>query len=124
MNPGKIAGANHDFGAPRDWNERLQGPCATLPVAKRVGQMGVELASAWYPSPEEIDAMRQGCPVILTILGSQHPVVMMGVAAIPAAAEQMCFHGNTAREGCPQCAAEDAGIDARLVIPSDFGKKQ
>lgn len=120
MNPGKIAGANRGMTKPVGWDEARHGPCATLPVL----DTGETLQSAWFPSPEEIAAIQQGCPVILNVWGQRQPVVAIGVAPTPDAAEQMCFHGNTVRSGCSLCAAEDAGIDARLVVPSDFGKNQ
>ena len=37
------------------------------------------MVSAWQPSPEEIEAQRAGAPVLLRVLGTQHPPAMVYV---------------------------------------------
>ena len=37
------------------------------------------MVSAWRPSPEEIEAQRAGAPVLLRVLGTQHPPVLVYV---------------------------------------------
>lgn len=123
MNPGKIAGANWVFGAPPDWDAAAQGDCGALPVLNLKTPAGTQLQSAWFPSPEELGAMNQGCPVILTIHGKSHPVVEVGVAPVPGAAEMMCDHGHTIAEGCKACEAlgpPGAKIDREQVDPRIF----
>lgn len=116
MNPGKIAGANHDFGKPKTWDDATQGECVTLPVLNT----GTTLQSAWFPSAEELGAMNQGCPVVLTIWGRQHPVVAVGVAPTPDSAEMMCDHGRTIAQGCERCRNPHARIDLDQVNPKLF----
>lgn len=41
------------------------------------------MQTAWFPSPDELDALKSGAPLILTILGSGHPPVMLGVGEVP-----------------------------------------
>lgn len=75
MMPGEIRFATRALGAPADWDAEKQGECMTLPIRDRDGTM----QSAWYPSEEEIAALILGKPVILTIWGSAHPPVSVGV---------------------------------------------
>lgn len=117
MNIGKIDGATRELGKPPNWDQATQGPCLALPVRDD----GPIMQSAWYPSPEEIEAMQRGCPVILTVWGRGHPPVNVGVSPTPSAAEQMCDHGKTAAEGCLTCAAADA---PEVLIAPASNKKQ
>lgn len=41
------------------------------------------MASAWIPSPEELELLNRGHPVILQILGRAHPVVAVSVSDHP-----------------------------------------
>lgn len=132
MNPGKIAGANHIFGKPADWDESIKGSCAPLPTLNSpLPQGGSVLQSAWFPSPEEMEAMLQGCPVLLNVYGKNHPVVAIGVAPTPDAAEMMCDHGHTVAEGCAACGAlvpagariEPDQVDPRLFVPGSRKKQ-
>lgn len=117
MNPGKINGANHIFGDPPGWDHGREGQCGALPVLNT----GQQLQSAWYPSPDEMAALTLGCPVILSIWGQKHPVVSIGVAPIPEAAQMMCEHGATAAEGCRKCEApENSTIPDDQVAPTLF----
>jgi len=69
MNPTTIRNANRVMQPPRDWDESKNGPCAPLPVL----YTGEFFQSAWLPDPQEIECMRAGAPVIVTIWGQQLP---------------------------------------------------
>lgn len=73
---------------------------ATRVIGQRQGYMGLPLRditidctvngpntpameTAWLPTPEEIAAIVCGAPVILRILGTQHPPVMIYTGDIP-----------------------------------------
>lgn len=42
------------------------------------------MVTAWLPTPDELAALNAGAPIHLTILGTQHPPVMLGVGKVPA----------------------------------------
>ena len=41
------------------------------------------MQTAWLPTPDEIEAIQSGAPIILTVLGTVHPPVMMSVGREP-----------------------------------------
>jgi hypothetical protein len=41
------------------------------------------METAWEPTPEELEALNAGAPVILRILGTQHPPVIVYVGEVP-----------------------------------------
>lgn len=41
------------------------------------------METAWEPTPEELEALNAGAPVILRILGTQHPPVQVYVGEVP-----------------------------------------
>jgi len=69
VNPTTIPGANRVFQPPRDWDVERQGPCEPLPVL----DSGEFFQSAWMPEPAELECMRAGAPVIITIWGRNLP---------------------------------------------------
>lgn len=81
MTPAKISGANVNFGAPENWNEKLHGACATLPVRVADLEGSKVCQSDWCPSRDELDAMISGHAVILTVWGHQ-PVVSLSVEKV------------------------------------------
>ena len=42
------------------------------------------MVTAWEPTPAELAALNAGAPVLLRVLGSQHPPVMIDVGTVPA----------------------------------------
>lgn len=79
MNKSTVDGANHKFTAPRGWESRGgpdMGPCGDLDV--RVDFVGstYTFTSAWVPTEAELDRLRAGKPVLLTIVGAQPPVAL------------------------------------------------
>lgn len=83
MHIGRIADATHILGAPDDWDKQKQGHCAGLPVRKEVTNVGLQMTSAWLPTPEEIARIAAGAPIYLTVVGGMHPPVAMTVGPIP-----------------------------------------
>lgn len=41
------------------------------------------MQSVWEPTPDEIAAIMAGAPIMLTVLGTAHPPVMVGVGELP-----------------------------------------
>ena len=84
MNPIDRKDASRRMTPPKDWNEDADGPCGVLAIADVAGGDGMNwMESLWKPTPEEIDALVAGHPVILMIGGWAHPVVSISVAASP-----------------------------------------
>lgn len=71
MKPGHIHGATRFFGG-----ENLQ----TLAVREdKLDNGGTVLTSAWFPTPDEMARMLDGAPVYLSIMGNNHPAVLLEV---------------------------------------------
>lgn len=96
MKPGKIANMTRALGAPIGWDHEKQGVCGTLPIRDDQDRAGHSMTSAWYPSPEEIEAMKNGAPVLLNVLGTIHPPVALSV-------------GNPSEAERPDCAVDING---------------
>jgi len=41
------------------------------------------MQTAWLPTPEEIEAINSGAPIILTVIGTAHPPVRMETGESP-----------------------------------------
>jgi hypothetical protein len=78
--PGRIAGANIDFGKPSDWDDTAH--CATLPVRQAICDGAPVMISAWHPTPDELVQLNAGESVHLMIWGTSHPVVALGVGDV------------------------------------------
>ena len=77
MIPGAIQGATKSYGKPAGMTD---DECGSLLV--REGHEGdwPTMTSAWYPTPEEVERLRAGAPVYLTIFGAGgHPPVALSV---------------------------------------------
>lgn len=52
----------------------------SLPIRDEILENGTPcMTSHWEPTPDELEKLNQGKKVSLTILGSGHPPVMLGV---------------------------------------------
>ena len=78
----KHPNANRDYGAPKDWNEERDGPCASLPAIHRPGCNMIHLAF----TPEEIEALRNGGSFQLAIWQDVMPVLSPDVTTWPGVA--------------------------------------
>lgn len=85
MEIGRITGATRRFGAPTNWDATQNGPCGTLVIRDEIVQGCAYMTSAWLPSQEEIAKLAAGAPLLLSINGTVHPVVMLGVGEPPSA---------------------------------------
>lgn len=48
------------------------------------GTLGTQaMQSAWFPTPKELEALLNGAPIILTVLGTAHPPVKLDVGLAP-----------------------------------------
>ena len=81
MISGRIEGATRVLGnsqgylglAVRDEiiNERVTGPETRA------------MSSAWFPTPDELAALNAGAPLIITLVGTEHPPILVTVGASP-----------------------------------------
>jgi hypothetical protein len=69
---------NKVLGAPPNWDQS-KTYCNALPVTSVVDGERVSLVSYWQPTPEELDAIKAGAPIMLWIHSAVHPVVSLGV---------------------------------------------
>lgn len=83
MTPGRIEGATRRIGPPKGWDKAKEGPCGNLLVRDMPTASGNVMVTAWLPNTDELARMVAGASVYLTVLGSQHPVVAMGVGNAP-----------------------------------------
>lgn len=77
---------------------RIKG--ATRVVGQRQGYLGLPLrdelvtdkvngentpsmVTAWEPTPDELERLQRGAPVLLRVLGNIHPPVMISVGEVP-----------------------------------------
>lgn len=78
MNPGRINQATRDLGPPPGVNEN---ECDRLWIKDIDDGRFTAMQSAWIPTAEEIDALMQGKPIILTVFSTVHPMISLGVAS-------------------------------------------
>lgn len=76
----RIPAATRDIGKPEGWVEDVHGPCATLPVRDEEHDGIRYMVSAWEPTPEELEALKNGGSIRLMVAGYIHPVVALAVA--------------------------------------------
>lgn len=81
MNPVDITGRTRAIGAPRNWDQQLDGVCGVLCVRDGIDlQSGARtMTSAWQPTNDDLRLLAEGLPVLLTIFGAVHPVVSLGL---------------------------------------------
>lgn len=82
MIPARIANATRTLGQPVDWD--AETPVGTLWIRDEMVEGVNFMRSAWTPTPAELDRLRTGATVILSIAGVSHPVVNMEVGEPPA----------------------------------------
>jgi hypothetical protein len=41
------------------------------------------MQTVWMPTPDELAALNAGAPIMLTVVGTGHPPVMIGVGELP-----------------------------------------
>lgn len=80
----RIIGHTRYLGAPVGWEPEKHGPCGHLAVRDISTHAGPAMQSAWEPTPSEIERIKAGASIILTVIGSVHPPVALTVGEIPA----------------------------------------
>lgn len=76
MRPHPINPCTRVMGAPAE----MADECGDLQISDQHDAVwGNCMHSAWLPSPEEREAILNGQPIILRIVGTRHPVVAMWV---------------------------------------------
>lgn len=79
-----IEGRTRYLGKPLGWEPERDGHCGSLAVRDEITSAGHSMASAWEPTPEELDKLNRGAKVILWVVGSAHPPVAVEVGQPPA----------------------------------------
>jgi hypothetical protein len=76
-----ISKRSRAIGAPKDWDQSLDGGCGVLPVRDGVDLMSGArtMTSAWKPDANDLMFLNKGLPILLTIFGVVHPVVSLGI---------------------------------------------
>jgi hypothetical protein len=85
MQAGRIDNATRVLFAPSDWDKEKHGTCGSLAVRDEKTTAGMVMTSAWFPTEREIDRIRAGAPIYLSIIGEVHPPVSMSVGPPPRA---------------------------------------
>lgn len=81
MQIGHIAGATRVLGKSQGY---LGLPLRDVTINCSVGGENTPaMETAWIPLPHEIAAIAAGAPIILRIIGSEHPPVMLEVGTPP-----------------------------------------
>lgn len=83
MMPGRIPNATRRLGAPADWDKGKQGACVGLAIRDDTTTAGPGMTSVWHPTPEELERLKAGAGVYLTVLGMVHPPISMSVGSAP-----------------------------------------
>ena len=79
MRPGRIDGATHNFGAPKNWDPDRDGYCGVLPVRMESDGSNLWMVSSWEPTKEELQLLLAGGTVHLRLSAPAHPVVSLSV---------------------------------------------
>jgi hypothetical protein len=83
VHSGRINHSTRTLGAPPGWDHDKQGQCGHLAIRDVMTMAGTAMQSVWFPTPGELERLKAGAPVYLTILGLVHPPVAMEVGRVP-----------------------------------------
>lgn len=72
MIPNRIEGATHRLGKPQGWEGDEERGCAHLWIRKD----GDVFMSSWEPTPKELEILKAGGSIRLSIVGGQPPVML------------------------------------------------
>lgn len=81
MQIGRIEGATRVLGKSQGYLGLPIRDC-TMPTTVDGPETPV-MQTAWLPTPDEVAAIVAGAPIILSVIGTGHPPVMVGVGAVP-----------------------------------------
>lgn len=79
MNKTQHRSNNGVLGAPAGWDQATL-PVDALPITRTTYDGVDAIVSFWRPTPDEIDALKNGALVMLSVIGSAMPPVAIGVA--------------------------------------------
>jgi len=79
---GRIQNATRVLGAPANWDQKVL-PCGALPILDAPSGAGIQMISAWEPTPQELLKLVAGAPVYLNVFGTIHPPVAVFVGEPP-----------------------------------------
>ena len=83
MHAGRIQGATLILGAPKEWDRDRDGFCGGLAVRQETTTAGATMVSAWLPTPDEIERIREGAPIYVYVVDTVHPPITVGVGPRP-----------------------------------------
>lgn len=81
MHIGRIAGCTRVLGKSQGYLGLPVRDTAVIDSAS--GNKTHAMETAWFPDPKELEALQNGAPVILRILGQGHPPVMIETGEVP-----------------------------------------
>lgn len=74
MNIGRITGCTRVLGKEQGYKGLpVRDGQYTMPT----GEVYASIETAWFPTPDELEAMIAGAPIIVQLLSSQHPPIML-----------------------------------------------
>lgn len=79
MNKTQHRSNNGVLGAPAGWCQETL-PVDALPITRTTYDGVDAIVSFWRPTPEEIEALKGGALVMLSVIGAGMPPVALGVA--------------------------------------------
>lgn len=81
MQVGHIEGATRVIGKSQGY---LGLPIRDVAINCSVNGYGTPaMVTAWHPTPDELEALMNGAPVYVQLLGQSHPPIMVGVGPEP-----------------------------------------
>lgn len=113
MLTGRINGANEVYSPPNGWDVKKDGPCPKLYVKKCWFGRHEARSSAFYPTVQEIDSLKHGAPVHLTLLSYIQPPVLITVGESSADIMHPLPHALRVM------SMKGAGIENAVVIEFD-----
>jgi hypothetical protein len=79
MNKAQHRSNNGVLGAPAGWDQAAL-PVDALPITRTTYDGVDAIVSFWRPTPDEVEALRRGAVVMLSVIGTSMPPVAVGVA--------------------------------------------
>jgi hypothetical protein len=80
MIAGRILGTTRDLGKSQGY---IGLPVRDVIVRCTVNGLVPAMETAWHPTPDEIARIVVGAPVVLRVLGDEHPPVSVDVGEVP-----------------------------------------
>jgi hypothetical protein len=77
-----IKGCTRRIGATAGWDHEKDGLCHTIEVLDQEVDGHNWMQTAWLPTVRELEQLNAGYPIILSILGTRHPVVSLQIGGM------------------------------------------